>query len=628
MIIYRLLQQGSTEKLHKREVSTLKRDILTDKLKNRNKETCALPFVPRDKDRNMCASVTDQSHCNQTDTSAATSKSGNSDAQGQSVAKTYGTFCPLRKRTIEGRIKQPAVKLPHANGIVNKIPIIITLAPEVNDEDENTTSEKSEEERPTPSIPRIVHPSFKAPCYKLDIPTVQLSAGVRSAMEQEFAFPTPDINIDHSKLPYPIIISTPSASDAKRAKLSSGSMEFNVQGKSEGQQTCEETHISQTEAMVETRVNFNEQDSVLHDIESRQGGNDSYLNNNGGYTNTNDNSKSLRRSNSQSSHISHNKLKLKCASSVVRKYKRDNRQFRGKTPRKDLVDIATAKISKCGGSNANAGYINNINVRKPACKKYQRKKKIILPPDRPACQRSHKKHGKTDKIRVTHGGDSRVEVHVVRMSSASSSTSDFLIDLPEESSFSYQAKNITATTENSLYNSKFYSSVLKQDGKTINKPKLTSRSLDVTHHQMTVNWLIAQQLNDLGEPGEIDLDSDVCSVVAAQSSENSFSNEKKKSNLYNDQEPTDENFNASSQDYKPPSEFIKRLKDEFERDKSSQCRIGFLLHKTYVVVVGLNQENRHDNDSDGSYITYSPVLNIMCKNDRKFLCAILLRLAY
>ncbi|XP_052092370.1 uncharacterized protein LOC127728798 [Mytilus californianus] len=147
-----------------------------------------------------------------------------------STSDTYGMYCHIRKRTVEGRIKLPAVKLSHPNGVINKIPIIITLAPdETVTEGSSESTKTQQEESSSQFVGRSIDSSFRAPGRKLNIPK-RLFSGVRSAMEQEFpSFLRQTPKPGFSKGPLPIIVSTPEATEAdiKRKKMISESTENN-----------------------------------------------------------------------------------------------------------------------------------------------------------------------------------------------------------------------------------------------------------------------------------------------------------------------------------------------------------------------------------------------------------------
>lgn len=147
-----------------------------------------------------------------------------------STSDTYGMYCHIRKRTVEGRIKLPAVKLSPPNGVINKIPIIITLAPdETVTEGSSEPTKTQQEESSSQSVGRSIDSSFRAPGRKLNIPK-RLFSGVRSAIEQEFpSFLQQTPKPGFSKGPLPIIVSTPEATEAniKRKKMISESTENN-----------------------------------------------------------------------------------------------------------------------------------------------------------------------------------------------------------------------------------------------------------------------------------------------------------------------------------------------------------------------------------------------------------------
>lgn len=649
-----------------------------------------------------------------------------------STSDTYGMYCHIRKRTVEGRIKIPAVKLS-PNGVINKIPIIITLAPdEPVTEGSNEVTPKQQE-----FVGRSIDPSFKAPGRKLNIPK-RLFSGVRSAIEQEFpSFLQQNPKPGFSNGPLPIIVSTPEATEAdiKRKKIISESLENNKKENmhnSDGTQSyssaqhvivckfqepldsfeCSKltsAHQSQTEdtknedmdvtpciseSLVEDNRSHN--DTVIKESnfsimsDNRQNDNctlddipgSEHIRNSAG-SNKNTSSKVI------DNHVVNNGTVFQPNACL---YNKTNCKILSQTQRECQISSSSSDMgiqdfimriedSKNGSTQNQSNEMSVLEKTKQERTRKKRKRYRKRPNqlDISCVQQAqpiqhnnnlsqkHKNEKRRKKVNNIKTDENKGKERISSDSGMADlnfhgkfdgahvcvSTSSFPQNYLEETNTVFSSSGghnktdiFTATPQNSVYsvklNSEFISSndewqcnQFKIDNIDAEDCMQTHKSKQKTFARMkTVEWLLQQPLcvPDTSEAFTM-LDTPQKDVTVGEYPEQIFTNDYTKDFVNN---IVDTNYNAAKPLYALiPDEFIRSLLLEWPHTKTKPVSVGFILHKTRVVVVSLEMCHDHFEHltidgvvktDDEAVVRYSSPFDLLNTKDRTSLCNVLSRI--
>lgn len=645
-----------------------------------------------------------------------------------STSDTYGMYCHVRKRTVEGRIKIPAVKLS-PNGVINKIPIIITLAP-----DETVTEGSSEAtQKQQEFVGRAIDTSFKAQGRKLNIPK-RLFSGVRSAIEQEFpSFLQRNPKPGCSKGPLPIIVSTPEATEAdiKRKKMISESLENNQkennhESSAQNVIVCKyaepidsfecsklrtSAHQSQTE---DTKNAYENMDvtpgisvSLLEDNRSQNGtvikeSNFPIMSDNKQNDNTTLNDipdsehiqNSAGNNKNTSSKVTDNHVinNVNVSQPNACLYNKMNSKILSQTQRECQISSSSSDmgIQDFIMRNEDSENASTQNQSIEMCvlektKKERTRKKRKRYRKRPnqldiSCvqqtqpiqhnnnfsqkHKNEKRRKKVNKIKTEENkGKERISsdsgmadlnfhgkfdgAHVCV------SSSSFPQNYLEETNTVFSSSGghnkpdiFTATPQNSVYsvklNSEFISSndewkckQFKIDNNDAEDCMQTLKSKQKTFARMkTVEWLLQQPLcvPDTSEAFTM-FDTPQKDVNVGKYPDQIFTNDYTKDFVNN---IVDTNYNATKPLYSYiPDEFIRSLLLEWPHTKTKPVSVGFILHKTRVVVVSLEMCHDHFehltidgvmNADDEAVVRYSSPFDLLNTKDRTSLCKVLSRI--
>ncbi|XP_063423384.1 uncharacterized protein LOC134707511 [Mytilus trossulus] len=644
-----------------------------------------------------------------------------------STSDTYGMYCHIRKRTVEGRIKIPAVKLS-PNGVINKIPIIITLAPdETVTEDSSEATQKQQE-----YVGRSIDPSFKAPGRKLNIPK-RLFSGVRSAIEQEFpSFLQGNPKPGCSKGPLPIIVSTPEATEAdiKRKKMISESLENNQKENNhdssaqnvivckyaepidsfERSKLITSAHKSQTEDTKNAYENMDVTPGIsvsLPEDNRSQNGTVIKESNFPIMSDNKQNDNTALNAVPDSEHIQNSAGNNKNTSSKVTDhvinnvnvsqtnaclYNKTNSKILSETQRECQISSSSSDmgIQDFIMRNEDSENVSTQNQSNEMCvlektkkertrKKRKRYRKRSNQLDISCVQQAqpiqhnnnfsqkHKNEKRRKKVNKIKTDENKGKE---RMSSDSGmadlnfcgkfdgahvcvSSSSFPQNYLEETNTVFSSSGghnkpdiFTATPQNSVYSVKLNSEFISSNDEwKCNQFKIvnndaedcvqTHKSKQKTFARMkTVEWLLQQPLciPDTSEAFTL-LNTPQKDVNVSEYPDNIFANDYTKDFVNN---IDDTNYNATKPLFAHiPDEFIRSLLLEWTHTKTKPVSVGFILHKTRVVVVSLDMCHDHFEHltidgvvktDDEAVVRYSLPFDLLNTKDRTSLCKVLSRI--